>query len=135
MKQKARIAGVLPRIIAFIIDMFLIAMPILYFTTYVILDGKESFQNSQIAIFIDWIIIALIQSSFFAKIGASPGYKAQGIYAVNLNGQKASFLHYFLRFFCFAIFFIFGGSFVAFFRKDKRNLHDIITKTIVVSKS
>ena len=135
MKQKARIAGILPRLIAFIIDMFLIAMPILYFTTYVILGGKEGFQNSQIAIFIDWAIFALIQSAFFAKLGASPGYRAQGIYAVNLNGQKASFFGYLLRFFCFAVFFIFGGSFLAFFRKDKRNLHDIITKTIVVSKS
>lgn len=134
MKQKARIAGILPRIIAFIIDMFLIAMPILYFTTYVILDGKESFQSSQIAIFIDWMIFALIQSAFFARLGASPGYKAQGIYAVNLSGKKASFLRYFLRFICFAVFFIFGGSFVAFFRKDRRNLHDIISQTIVVSK-
>lgn len=134
MKQKAKLAGILPRIIAFIIDMFLIAMPLLYFTTYILLDGKDDFQGNQLAIFAVWTVFGLIQSVCFAKMGASPGYKAQGIYAVDITGKKAAFHQYLLRYICFVGLFIFGGSVVALFRKDRRNLHDIISKIIVVSK-
>ena len=51
-KQTTKIYGLctspLHRIKAFITDMFLIMMPIMYLTTYVIMDGKDSFQSSEI---------------------------------------------------------------------------------------
>lgn len=132
MSKKASPAGVFSRFKAFIIDLFLISVPLLYFTTYIVLDGKNDFQSNQGAIFVVWLAFGLIQSAFFAYKAASPGYKAQGIYAVNMQGKKASFLMYFARYACFVCLFIIGGSFLCFFRKDRRNLHDIITNTIVV---
>jgi len=50
-KQKAKIASVWARAKAFIIDLFIIGMPIFYATTYLVLDGKEAFLHNQIAIF------------------------------------------------------------------------------------
>lgn len=134
MSQKAVPAPIVLRIKAFIIDMFLIAMPLLYITTYVFLGGKEEFQANHYAIFSVWVIFGLILSAFFAKGAASPGYKAQGIYATTLSGKKAAFHQYLLRYICFVMLTPFGGSFFCFFRKDKRNLHDIISQTIVVKK-
>ena len=125
MSTKALPASIIARFKAFIIDLFLISIPLLYFTTYIILNGKNDFLQNQLAIFVVWLIFGLIQSAFFAFKGASPGYKAQGIYALNLQGKRAGFLCYFLLF-------LIGGSFLCFFTKNKRNLHDIITKTIVI---
>lgn len=132
MATKAVPASISARLKAFIIDLFLISVPILYFTTYIILNGKNDFLQNQLAIFIVWLAFGIIQSAFFAFKGASPGYKAQGIYAVSLQGKKANFFCYFLRYICFITLFIIGGSFFCFFSKNKRNLHDIISKTIVV---
>lgn len=132
MSTKAFPASIIARFKAFIIDLFLISIPLLYFTTYIILNGKNDFLQNQLAIFVVWLIFGLIQSAFFAFKGASPGYKAQGIYALNLQGKRAGFLCYFLRYVCFVVFFLIGGSFLCFFTKNKRNLHDIITKTIVI---
>lgn len=134
MKTKVRQASVISRIKAFIINMFLIAAPLLYITTYVLLDGKNDFQQNQLAIFGVWAVYGLIESVFFSASAASPGYKAQGIYAVSENGKKAEFHQYLLRYICFVMLFIFGGSLLALFRKDGRNLHDIIAKIIVVEK-
>ncbi|MCI6298665.1 MAG: RDD family protein [Campylobacter sp.] len=133
--QKAKPAPLILRFKAFIIDMFLIAAPLLYFTAYVVLNGKDDFQQNQLAIFVLWAVFGLIQSLFFAKTAASPGYKAQGIYAVDSSGKKAAFHQYLLRYICFVMLFVVGGTIIAFFRKDKRALHDIISRTIVVIKT
>lgn len=133
-KQKVVFAPVISRIKAFIIDLFLISIPLLYFTTYVVLGGKSEFQGDQLAIFIVWLCFGLIQSTFFAKSAASPGYKSQGIYAVNSDGKKAGFFVYFLRYILFVVGFLFGGSFLCFFRKDRRNLHDLLLNIVVVAK-
>lgn len=134
-KQKAKPAPLILRFKAFIIDMFLIAAPLLYFTAYVILEGKDDFQQSQLAIFALWAVFGLIQSMFFAHSASSPGYKAQGIYAIDISGKKAAFHQYILRYICFVMLFVVGGTIIAFFRKDKRALHDIISRTIVVIKT
>lgn len=63
------------RLKAFITDIFLINMPILYFTTYVILGGKESFQNNQIAILCCGLIYAFILVLFFYFSGQTPGFR------------------------------------------------------------
>ncbi|MCR8695975.1 MULTISPECIES: RDD family protein [Campylobacter] len=133
--SRAIAANIFSRVKAFIMDMFFIAAPLLYIMTYAILSGKDEFQSNQLAIFLVWLVFGLIQSLFFAFKAQSPGYKAQGIYLVGLNGKKANLIIYLLRYFFFITTFIFGGSLFCFFRKDKRNLHDILAGTIVVQKS
>lgn len=133
-KQKAVPSSIISRVKAFIVDMFLIAAPLLYVTTYLILGGKDDFLHNQLAILCVWIVFGLIQTAFFTRLAQSPGYRSQEIYVITLNGKKASFLLYFLRYFFFITTFIFGGSFFCFFRKDRRNLHDLLSGTISVSK-
>lgn len=135
-RQKALPAPIFSRIKAFIIDMFIILMPILYITTYVILGGKSEFLNSQLAIFICQFIFGFITSLFYAISAQTPGYKAQQMYLICLkSGKKVGFFRAFMRFVCFAVA---GASVVglmlAFFRKDKMNLHDILTQTLPVCK-
>ncbi|MWV61457.1 hypothetical protein DCO58_09455 [Helicobacter saguini] len=63
------------RLKAFITDMFLINMPILYFTTYVIVGDKNSFQANQIAILCCGLSYAFILVLFFYFSGQTPGFR------------------------------------------------------------
>ncbi|WP_103628552.1 RDD family protein [Campylobacter concisus] len=136
-KQKAKIAPVWARAKAFIIDLFIIGMPIFYATTYLVLDGKEAFLHNQIAIFGANSLISFIMCLFFSIKAQTPGYKAQEIYLINLKtGRKLSFFHTILRQICFAFAgFSILGLCLCFFRKDKLNLHDIITHSAAVQRS
>lgn len=135
-KQKAKIAPVFFRIKAFIVDMFFIAMPLLYLTTYLIMGSKEKFQSNQFAIFGVWIVFGIIISIFFSKTAQSPGYKFSQIYLIDLQtGRKITFSRAFLRFILFVIAgFSMAGLMLCFFRKDRLNLHDLLTKTAAVVK-
>ncbi|ASM37354.1 RDD family protein [Campylobacter sputorum] len=135
-KTKVIIANPIDRIKAFFIDMFLISMPILYITAYIFLDGKDAFRQNQFAISIDWAMYGIIISIFFAKSAQSPGYRAQDIYLIDaISGKKVSFLKSIFRYICFLIsgMSIFG-LLICFFRKDKLCLHDLLSKSIVVTK-
>ncbi|MBR8464185.1 RDD family protein [Campylobacter sp. faydin G-24] len=135
-RQKAVIAPIYSRFKAFIIDMFVIFMPILYIVTYVVLGSKEEFQHNQGAILICNVLFGLILSLFFTLLAQSPGYKAQKIYLVNLKtGRKVGFFMAVLRYICFVLAgFSTIGIVLCFFRKDKLNLHDILTQTAAVSR-
>ncbi len=135
-KQKAVIAPVWLRVKAFIIDMFVILMPILYFTTYVVLGSKERFAASQLSIAACNAAFGLIMCLFFSIGAQTPGYKAQQIYLINLqNGRKIGFLHAILRYVCFVVAgFSIVGLLLCFLRKDRLNLHDILTHSAAVCK-
>lgn len=132
-KQIVQYVSIFTRFKAFVIDTFMIYIPILYITTYVVLDGKDDFLANQVAIFIDAFLFGFVLSIFFAKTGQSIGYKAYNIQLYDTkNMQKPSFLKAFFRYFCF----LFSGAFLfgillCFFRKDKKNLHDILSKTSI----
>ena len=136
-KQKAKIAPIWARVKASIIDLFIIGMPILYATAYLLLDGKEAFLQNQLAIFGANSLISFIMCLFFSIKAQTPGYKAQEIYLINLQtGKKLGLFHAILRQICF----VFAGFSViglclCFFRKDKLNLHDIITHSAAVQKA
>jgi len=107
-KQKAKIAPIWARAKASIIDLFIIGMPVFYISTYLVLGGKEAFLNNQLE-----------------------------IYLINLQtGKKLSLFHAILRQICFAFAgFSIIGLCLCFFRKDKLNLHDIITHSAAVQKA
>lgn len=125
---------VILRIKAFLIDMFLINMPILYFTTYVILGSKEAFQQNNFAIFTCTLIFGVVLSVFFSVKGQSPGYKAYEIKLIDdKTKEPPNFLKALFRYFCFILAFAtLIGVFMIFFRKDDKNLHDILSKTHVI---
>ncbi len=126
-------ASMITRFKAFVIDTFMIYIPILYITTYGFLNGKEDFLSNQLAVFIDTFLFGLILSMFFSKTGQSPGFKAYELKLIdNATGNKPTFLKAFIRYFYFLISgTTIVGLFMGFFRKDKKTLHDILSNTKV----
>lgn len=117
---------------AFITDIFMIYMPILYITTYVILGSKEALWANQSAIFACVATYGVITSAIFAHNGQSLGYAYAKIVLKKDNGREIGFATAFVRFVIFCISFgLIVGIFVPLIRKDRRFLHDIIAKTRV----
>ena len=133
-RKKVKFAPIFTRFKAFVIDIFLIAMPLLYFTTYVIMGDKTSFQNSPTAVLGVWAVYGLITAFLQTKFAQTPGLRANDAYLIDIrNGKKANLLRTLFR---YALFIVFGWLFViCFFRKDKLNIHDILSQTAVVIKT
>lgn len=123
---------IIPRLKAFITDIFMIYMPILYVATYVVLGSKEALWESQGAIFTCVALYIFILSLFFARSGQSLGYKYAKIALVKENGREIGFATALIRniIFCASFGLIFG-LFVPLVRKDRRFLHDIISRVRV----
>lgn len=130
-------ASPLFRIKAFITDMFMIMMPIMYITTYVVMEGKEDFQASDAAHWVTMAVYGLITVLFWIKKGQTPGFKAYDLKLISdKTGELLSFPHAVIRY----IMFIFSavsiiGFLLPFFRKDKKTLQDLVTGTSVIRDS
>ena len=127
-------ASIPSKIKAFLTDMFMIMMPLAYIVTYLIMDGKDDMQNSLIARNSLWIVYGIILILFWSLKGQTPGYKAYNIKVIDIKTkEKPSILKSFLRY----IFFVISsttivGELIAFFRDDKKTLHDLLSGTCVI---
>ena len=124
------------KIKALITDMFMIYAPILYFIAYIVMDGKDAFQSSQLAPLIAVMLYGLIYAILLSKFGQTPGKKAYDIEVVDDKTYKnLSFIRAFIRFvaFLFSATILFG-LLTPLFRKDKKALHDILCNTVEISK-
>ena len=125
------------RIKAFVVDMFMIMMPIMYVTTYLIMNGKDDFQGSEEARWITAFVYGLIIILFWIVKGQTPGLKAYSLILLDSKTQnKISLPKAIIRY----IIFLFSATtilltFIPFFRKDKKTIQDILTNTIVISES
>jgi len=128
-------ASIPDKIKAFITDMFMIYVPILYILTYVVLDGKDDFQSSTWAPFIAVSLYGFISSFLLYKFGQTPGNKAYTMKVVDaLTHENITFPQALLRFVSFLVGATFlVGFIVPFYRKDRRSLHDILAKTVVIT--
>lgn len=135
MKTKARIASRWLRFRAFLIDIFLIYVPILY-AFYFVLGSKEAFLASVLIPLFCTLFFGLVQAIFLSLKAQSPGLKAYELYLIDKKtGKKVSFLRIFLRYLIFIVSFgLFFGLFVSFLRKDRLSLHDVLTQTCIVLK-
>ena len=127
----------LNRIKAFITDMFMIMMPIMYITTYIILDGKDSFQGSETARWLTMVIYGLVTVLFWVKKGQTPGFKAYDLKLIDDNtkqtiGYGLAVARY-MMFLLSAVSII--GAILPFFRKDKKTLQDVIMQTSVIKEN
>lgn len=86
-KAKARMATRWQRFRAFLIDIFMIYVPILYLS-YFILGSKEAFLSSQSVIFICSLSFGLIQGAFLALKAQSPGLRAYDLYLVQKCAKR-----------------------------------------------
>jgi len=127
-------AGIADKIKAFITDMFMIYIPILYIITYLVMDGKDDFKASSFGPFFGVLLYGLIDAIFISRTGQTPGKKAYTIQVVDINSlQKISFLRAFWRFIVFVL--VASTIFallVPFFRTDRRSLHDLLTRTTLI---
>ena len=122
------------RIKALITDLFMIYAPILYFITYVVMNGKDDFQSSEWAPFLGVTLYGLIYAVLIAKFGQTPGKKA---YKIEVVDDKTLQHISFFRAVCRFIAFLFSatiliGLLFPFYRKDKKALHDIVCSTVQV---
>lgn len=137
--QQNKINGLFPtytdRIKAFITDMFMIYVPILYIIAYVVLSGKDEFQASSLAQFSGVAIYAIIYALFLSKTGQTPGKKAYAMKVIDeKNGKNLSFLRAVWRFIAFLISATtLLGLLLPLYRKDKKSLHDIMSSSKVIA--
>ncbi len=128
-------ASVLTQIKAAITDLFMLVMPLMYISIYLILGGREGFsQNMAIGwgyILIPYLIISVI---FLMIKGQTPGLKAYEIKLVNKKNNKA--INIFQAIIRQSISLLTTISIVGllfpFFRKDHRTIQDIIASTTVI---
>ena len=135
LKQKYHYARFVDRVKALITDLFMIYAPILYVITYVIMNGKDDFQSSQVAPLAGVLLYGLIYALLLSKSGQTPGKKAYEIKVVDVKtGLNISFFRAFYRFVAFLFSAtILLGLFVPFYRKDNRALHDLLAGTVVIN--
>ncbi|STP12847.1 Putative integral membrane protein [Helicobacter mustelae] len=126
-------ALILPRIKAFVTDLFMIYTPILYVMTYFVLDGAKSFQNNQSAIFLCVFLYGMISSSFLATKAQTPGFKYAQIKLIDLRGGNVGFLRAFARFLLWLLSMALVIGFVfPFFTRNHQCLHDVLCKTKII---
>jgi len=134
LKDTISYASIPSKIKAFLTDMFMIMMPLAYIVTYVIMNGKDDMQSSLVARNSLWIVYGIIMILFWSIKGQTPGYKAYNLKVIDIKTkQKPSFLKSLLRYIFFVISStIIVGELIAFFRKDKKTLHDLLSGTCVI---
>ncbi len=128
-------ARVLVQIKAVITDLFMLIMPLMYISIYILLGGKEEFSEN---LTLGWIYIILpyliITILFLLLKGQTPGLKAYEIKLVNNKDHKdINIIQAVIRqILSLLITMSIVGLLFPFFRKDHRTIHDIIASTTVI---
>ena len=128
-------AKISDRLKAFLTDTFMITMPIIYIVIYLIMGSREEFKAHMGE---GWLYILiphfLIVISFWSFKGQTPGMKAYDIKIINRAKENPNIFQSIIRYFLMpiSIFSIFG-LLIAFFRKDRQTLHDLISGTLMIN--
>ncbi len=129
-----KFASIPDRVKAFITDSFMILMPIIYIVIYLVMGSREEFRDNMLS---GWIYIIiphfLITILFWRLKGQTPGMKAYDLELVEINSLKrASLIGCILRYFLTTLSLItIFPLLIAFFRKDKRTLHDLLSGSYI----
>jgi uncharacterized RDD family membrane protein YckC len=128
-----RFASKMVKFKAFITDMFMIVMPILYIVIYLLMGDRETFAQNRL---IGWIEILIpyliITTAFLYYKGQTPGMKAYNLKLVDIKGEKLSLLRVLIREILGVVSFFFFGWIIGLFRKDSRALHEILTNSAII---
>ena len=125
------------RLKAFVVDSFMLLMPILYIVFYLIYGSREGFAahmlQGWLLIIIPYGIITLI---FLKRSGQTPGYKAYDLTLIDLKTkQSTSVLQLFIRYTLMLLTaFTIIGLFVPLMRKDKLSLYDLGSHSAPICK-
>ena len=121
---------------AFLTDIFMIFMPLMYVVIYLVMDGREGASHDKL---LAWIYVMvpylLILTLFMWKDdGRTPGARSQGLTVIDFHTlDKPSlfsivFRNLTLPFSLFIPLF----WFVPLFRKDRRAIHDLLSATCLI---
>ena len=122
---------------AFVVDSFMLLMPILYIVFYLIYGSREGFAAHMLQ---GWILIlipyGIITLLFLKRNGQTPGYKAYDLLLIDLSRkQKTSVIQLCARYLLMLLtLFTVIGLFLPLLRKDNLALYDILSQTAPISK-
>jgi len=122
---------------AFLTDSFMLLMPIMYIVFYLVMDGREGFAAHKA---LGWLYIliplVIVQTIFMVKTGQTPGYRAYNIEVIDdTTGKRPTpFLILFRNLSAILSMATIFGWMLMFFRKDNKNLHDLLSGTAIVKK-
>lgn len=123
----------LTRLKIFLIDTFMIMMPILYFVIYIIMGGGAGFAADRL---VGWSYVFALHAPTIIALwvikGETPGLKAYNMKLVPLKGSKISLLQALIRY-CLTPLAILSVVGVAstLWRKDRKALHDLLSLTTI----
>lgn len=116
----------------------MLLMPIMYVVFYLVMGGREGFAAHKA---LGWLYILVplivVQTAFMIKSGQTPGYRAYDLEVVDAHtGIRPSFGLILFRNSAavLSVATLFGWM-LMFIRKDKKNLHDLLSGTIIIKKS
>ena len=122
---------------AFIVDSFMLLMPILYIVFYLIYGSREGFAAHMLQ---GWLLILIPYGSitilFLKRSGQTPGYKAYDLMLIDLKTKgTASLLQLCVRYILLLLTTLsILGLFAPLIRKDKLALYDLVSQTAPISK-
>ncbi|MEA3491393.1 MAG: RDD family protein [Campylobacterota bacterium] len=134
-KDKLPYASIGNKTKAFITDSFMLLMPIMYIVAYFVMDGLQEFSQNKVE---GWITILIpnfiVVSLFFWKSGQTPGCRAYNIRLVDSKtGREAHPLAIALRYYFEIISIVtIVGLMMAYFRRDRKCLHDLLSGTVLI---
>ena len=131
------IAPFTQRFKAFVVDSFMLLMPILYIVFYLVYGSREGFAAHMLQ---GWLLILLPYGAltffFLKRKGQTPGYKAYDLFLIDLSAkQKISLMQLLVRYLCMLLTaFTIIGLFLPLIRKDNLALYDIVSQTAPIVK-
>ena len=123
------------KIKAFLTDSFMLLMPIMYVVFYLVMDGREGLASQKL---LGWIYIVtpliIVQTLFMVKSSQTPGYRAYDLKIIDeATGERPSIATILFRNICaFISFFSLFGWLMMFFRRDRKTLHDLLSRTAII---
>lgn len=125
------------RLKAFVVDSFMLLMPILYIVFYSVYGSREGFAAHMVQ---GWLLIlipyGIVTLIFLKRNGQTPGYKAYDLRLIDLQtGQSSSLSHLLVRYVLMLLTAItLIGLFVPLLRKDKLSLYDLGSRSAPICK-
>ena len=116
---------------SFVTDSFMLVMPLMYITFYVVFGTREGFAEHKI---LGWLYILIplvvIQIIFMTVSGQTPGMRAYNITLIDMaTGKKPVFGVIIYRQMLSLLSLPIFGWVLMFMRKDGRTLHELLSRT------
>jgi len=124
---------------AFLTDIFMLFMPIMYIVIYLIMDGREGAAHDKLLAWSYVMVpfLSILTIFMFKDKGRTPGARSQGLRVIDIHtlGKPSLFSLIFRNFSLLFTLFIPIFWFFSYFRKDRQSLHDLLSATSVIVDS